>query len=217
MALLPVYEWAGLEDDLTRRQRWLINVSGLVLVVLGAHALGFVDLAGIGSDVLRELSTISQLAVAGLVLLSVFALIHTVTERDLMDMRWVVAAAVGGFFLVDLFYIHPEVFDNAPALFYWAVKPFWVAVPMFLTVWWLKDNTEYDMRLKYTVGAVVGVVVLQLYYTVIPIPTTSGEAIQVGLIGNLTTGVFTHGLSLLLALAVVVLAIQGRVWYGGVR
>lgn len=215
MALLPVYEWAGLDDDLTRRQQWGLNVIGLALVVLGAHAVGAIDLGGISGSVHNELPFWSGLTVAALVGLAVWAVLHGVLDTHLEDTRWVVVAAVGGFFLIDLYYLHPVEFENVPSLFYWLVKPFWVGVPMFLAAVWLERNTDLSRRLAYTLAGVIGVVVLQLYYTVIPIPVIGGESVQVGLVGNLTVGVPIHGTALLLALAAVVIGIKGRRYVGG--
>lgn len=217
MALLPVYEWAGLDDDLTRRQQWAINTVGLAVAVLVADALGWVDISTAGADVLRGLPGGQQTVVGAMAIAAAYAVLFAVATRDLMDTKWVVAAAVGGFFLIDLFYIHPSElhFNNVPALFYWLAKPVWVGIPMFLAAVWLLRNTELSRRLAYTWAAVVGAVVLQLYYTVIPIPVVTGESIQVGLLGNLTVGVPIHGGALLLALAVVVVAIEGRRHVGG--
>lgn len=210
MALLPVYEWAGIDDDLSRREQWIINVVGLSAVIGAAHAFGWIDLGGISSSVLTSLPDVSLAVVSALVIISSLVIVNTISERSLSDTKWVVAAVVGGFFLIDLIYIHPEVFDNVPSLFYWVVKPFWVGVPMFLAALWFIRNTDLDRRVVYTVSGVIGIVVLQLYYTVIPIPTVSGGPIQVGLVGNLTVGVPVHGAGLLLALAVVVIGITGR-------
>lgn len=215
MALLPVYRWLGLEDDLTRREQWTINALGLAIAVLGAHTLGWIDLTAFSTDVLTGLPGGQQAVVAGMAVLAGFAVVHTVAERDLTNTRWVVAATVGGFFLVDLTYVHTHVFENLPALFYWAVKPFWVGIPMFAAAWWLVNETDVSRRLAYTLAGVFGVVSLQLYYTVVPIPVVDGDPIQIGLIGNLTTGLQVHGLALLGVLAVLVVVMQGRRYVGG--
>lgn len=213
MALLPIYDWLGIDDDLTRRQQWSINLVGLATVLAVGHLLGFVDLGGVGADVLFNLPGFQQVFVVAIAAAAVAVIWITITERTISDIAWIVAAATGGFFLVDLFYVHPHVFDNIPSLLYWLAKPIWVGVPMFVAAFWIMDRTDFPRPLTYTIAGLAGIVSLQLYYTAVPIPVVGGESIQVGLKGNLTTGLGVHGGALLLALAVIVIAIEGRRLY----
>lgn len=158
------------------------------------------------TDTLFNLPESSRLVVAAMAVASFVLILNSVTNFESDNLVWVVLATVGGFFLVDLFYIHPVVWSNVPALFYWLAKPFWVGVPMFLTAMALMRWTDIPTVTMLVIAGIVGVVVLQLYYTVIPIPVVGGEAIQIGLVGNLTEGVGIHGGGLLLSLAAVLFA-----------
>lgn len=123
--------------------------------------------------------------------------------------EWVInatATAVFLFVLVDWGVIHPFIWENDPATFYWLVKPFWVGVPMVATVWWLRRGDVLGRWQALLAGGLVGIVSLQLYYTAVPIPVEGGDAIQVGLFGNLTEGLIVHfgGLALAIVGAILV-------------
>lgn len=160
------------------------------------------------TDTLSSLPPASKAIVAVITIASVVVIVNSVLNFEEDNLLWVVAATVGGFFLVDLFYIHPQVWENVPSLFYWVAKPFWVGVPMFLAGLALTRWTNFSMVLTLVIAGMVGIVVLQLYYTVIPIPVVGGEAIQIGLVGNLTEGVAVHGGGLIIALAAVLIGMD---------
>lgn len=205
MPFLPVYDWLGLE--LSRRAEAVTSLALLVAGAVVAHVLGWVDLGGISASVLLSLSSVSRLVVFALAGLSVVAVATAIDERP-SDYRAAVIATVGGFFLIDLFYIHPEVWSNVPALFYWLAKPVWVGVPMFGVAWWLSRRVDWPAKWVLLVAGVAGVIVLQLYYTVVPIPVVGGDAIQIGLVGNLSGGVPVHGAGLIVALTLVLIGMK---------
>lgn len=199
MPLLPVYDWLGI--DLTNRQKLAVNTLALG-IVLGVLAGGF------GLDVITGLPPVSRLLVLGMAFLATVTIGLTILEHDLSSIAWITAGAVSGFFLLDLFYVHVSVFSNVPSLFYWLVKPFWVAVPMFITAWYLITRTDLSRGTSYLIAGITGIISLQSYYTVVPIPIVNGPSIQIGVVGNLTTGLQVHGVFLVIALAAVVIGVR---------
>lgn len=214
MPLLPVYEWTGLDDTLSRRQQWVLNALGLLVGLGIAHLVGWINLTAVSLSVLRALPG-GQLALVGaLTVIAVYVLLTVLLDRELSETAWIVAGTVAGFYLIDLLYVHPSVFQNVPSWFYWVVKPFWVGVPMFIIAWWLVNHTTVRRPVAFAIAGLAGIVDLQLYYSVVPIPIVNGPSIQIDLIGNLTTGLQVHGLALLVALAVIVVVIEGRQYVG---
>lgn len=110
------------------------------------------------------------------------------------------AIAVSLFFLVDWGVIHPIIWDNDPSSLYWLAKPIWVGVPMVLAAWYARSSFRMSRAASLLVGGLAGVISLQLYYTVVPIPVEGGDAIQIGLVGNLTEGLVVHFGGLALAI-----------------
>lgn len=101
-----------------------------------------------------------------------------------------VAIAVG--VLIDAAVIHPFVWGNQPTVFYFTVKPVFVGIGLLAGSWYLVRRTEAGEVTALLAGLFVGVVYLQLYYTLFPIPIVDGPAVQIGLLGNLTEGLVVH-------------------------
>lgn len=124
----------------------------------------------------------------------------------------VVGLAVAGFVATDAVIAHGVIWENDPAIWYWLAKPVWVGVPMAAVAWWLRRSGR-GLGTSLLAGALAGVVSLQLYYTVVPVPIDGGPAVQVGLVGNLTEGLVVHLGALALALGAALYARQW--WVGG--
>lgn len=110
------------------------------------------------------------------------------------------------FVLIDAVIVHPFIWENQPTLYYFIAKPLWVGLGLLVGIAALWKYTDASDRTMLVVGGLVGVVYLQLYYTVVPIPMTSGASVQIGIVGNLTEGLMTHYGAFAIAIAVVLVA-----------
>lgn len=163
------------------------------------------------TDLIQSLPPVSQAVVFFVSVVSVAVIVFAVTDHSPTDWKWVVAATTGGFFLVDLLYIHPHVWNNVPGFIYWAFKPVFVGYGMFVVAWVLFNYTDISNFLTLLIAGLGGIVVLQIYYTVVPIPIVNGPDIQIDLAGNLTQGLSVHGFGLIVAFVIVLL---GMHFYG---
>lgn len=169
------------------------------------------------TDTFTSLPQRTQIIVSVVIVGAIMALAVAIRFNEVTDTRWVIISTVAGFFLVDLFYIHPAVWNNVPALAYWIAKPIVVYIGMFLAAMAIIRYTDVEQMEVFgysgyvvllAVAGIAGIVALQLYYTVVPIPIVGGEPIQIGIIGNLTEGLGIHGGGLILAFIVVVAAMR---------
>lgn len=122
--------------------------------------------------------------------------------------KWIINAtsvALAIFVLIDWGVIHPMIWDNAPDTMYWLAKPVWVAGPMLVAAWWAITRGGFGRMSGLAVAGFVGILSLQLYYTVIPVPLQGGESLHIGLLGNLTEGLVVHFGALAIGLVAVVL------------
>lgn len=117
------------------------------------------------------------------------------------------AAAIALGVLIDAAVIHPFIWGNQPTVFYFTVKPVFVGIGLVAGAWYVLRRTRAGEATALFAGLLVGVVYLQLYYTVFPIPIVDGPNVQVGLFGNLTEGLIVHfgGFAIAAVVSLVVL------------
>lgn len=94
---------------------------------------------------------------------------------------------------LDYAVLHPEVFNNEPTLFYYAIKFAIVGGIMLVTAPLLQSMFGLSLHHSLHVAVLLGLVGLQAYYGLYPIPLVSGEAVQVGLWDSIRVGVLVHG------------------------
>lgn len=104
----------------------------------------------------------------------------------------IASIALALFVFIDAAVVHTFIWGNEPTLFYFTVKPVFVGAGLVGVSWLIMRSTSAGDLTAILVGALVGVVYLQLYYTVVPIPVVDGPAVQIGLFANLTEGVIVH-------------------------
>lgn len=109
--------------------------------------------------------------------------------------KWVInatAAVVAVFVLIDWGVIHPHIWNNDPGTMYWVAKPIVVGGFMLVAAWFLRVREGFSRGATLALSGLVGIVYLQLYYTIVPVPIDGGPSIQIGLLGNLTEGLVVH-------------------------
>lgn len=112
-------------------------------------------------------------------------------------------AGIVSMVLIDAVIIHPLIWENQPALSYFVAKPLWVGLGLVAVIAASYRYGLFDRTTTLVVGGVAGVVYLQLYYTVIPVPIADGPSVQIGLVGNLTEGLLLHGGAFFVGIAAV--------------
>lgn len=108
------------------------------------------------------------------------------------DVELSVAYLIGILVYFDATVAHPSIWNNQPALTYFALKIFAVGIPLYITARTLR-MTGATLHYSLHLGIFAGLVVLQGIYGYYPVPLVGGEAVQVSLVPSLVQGIIVHG------------------------
>lgn len=103
---------------------------------------------------------------------------------------------------IDYAVIHPDIFGNAPAFSYYAIKLLLVGGVAYGVVRLMRPM-GHSLHYRLHLGFVLGLLALQVYYGLYAVPMMSGEAVQVGLWPSIKHGMLVHGGAFLVPIAVV--------------
>lgn len=120
-----------------------------------------------------------------------------IANRDLLVTAFFTAIGV----FIDWTVIHPEVFQNNPAFSYFLLKFLLVGGVAYGVARALRVTHGLHYRLH--LGFVVGLIVLQVYYGLYPIPMAYGDPVQAGLWPSIKVGLIVHGGAFLVPIVVV--------------